>query len=128
MLYIGSTPVAFSKTCDLTVQRNMISTANKMSGNWESNLPGTMSWSVSCDALYTRASGDTSYDTLFASMVAGTPVDITIGIATDGTFALGTGLYTGKALIDNLPLKAEENGVASCTVSLKGSGALTKAV
>ena len=128
MLYIDSEPVAFSKSCDLSVSVDTIDTTNKMSGMWKANLSGQMSYTVTCDALYTRVSGDTSFDTLFTSMVAGANVNIAIGIATPSTFALGTGLYSGTATITSLSLKAEDNGIASCSITLTGSGALVKAV
>ena len=128
MLYIANTPIAFSKSCDLSVNVDTIDTTNKMSGMWKANLSGQMSYTVTCDALYTRATGDTSFDTLFTAMVTGENVDIEIGIATPSTFALGTGLYSGTATITSLNLKAEDNGIASCSITLTGSGELVKAV
>lgn len=127
MLYIGSTPLAFAKSCDLSISADAIDTSNKMSGNFKSSLQGVISWTISSDFLYTTVTGDSNFDTLMASMLAGTAIDVVIGTTTDtATFAMTKGLYSGKATISSLNLKAGDTDVASCSVSLTGSGALVK--
>jgi predicted secreted protein len=127
MLYVGTTPVAFAKTCDLSISSASIDATNKMSGNWKTSIAGQNSFTISSDFFYTSATGNTSFDTLFASQTNGTAVSFTIGIADPATFALtGTGLYTGSAHISSLSMKAEDNAIVSCSVSLEGSGALAK--
>jgi len=60
-------------------------------------------------------------------MLAGTAIDVIIGTTSDSTtFAMDKGLYSGKAHISSLSLKAGDTDVASCSVSLTGSGALIK--
>lgn len=128
-LYVGAVPVAFAKSCNLNISADSIDTSNKMSGNFKSALAGVISWNITSDFLYTNVVGDTSFDELFASMLAGTTVDVVIGTTTDSTtFAMTKGLYSGKAHITSLDVKAEEANVASCSVSLTGSGALIKVV
>jgi len=127
MLFVGTTPIAFAKTCDLSISAASIDTTNKMSGNWKASLSGQISYTIASDFLYTTVAGDTSFDTLLASQIAGTSISFTIGIADPATFALtGTGLYTGTAHITSLSMKAEDNAIVSCSVSLEGSGALVK--
>lgn len=127
LLYIGSTPLAFAKSSDLSISADAIDTSNKMSGNFKSSLQGVISWTLSSDFLYTTVVGDTNFDTLLASMLAGDAIDVVIGTYTDSaTFAMTKGLYSGKAHISSLSLKAEDSAVASCSVSLTGSGALVK--
>lgn len=127
LLYIGSTPLAFAKSCDLSISADSIDTSNKMSGNFKSSLQGVISWTISSDFLYTQVVGDSNFDTLMASMIAGDAIDVVIGTYTDSaTFAMTSGKYSGKAHIASLSLKAEDGGLASCSVSLTGSGALTK--
>jgi len=127
LLYIGSTPLAFAKSCDLSISADAIDTSNKMSGNFKSSLQGVISWTISSDFLFTSVAGDTNFDTLMASMIAGDAIDVVIGTTTDSaTFAMTKGLYSGKVHIASLSLKAEGDAVASCSVSLTGSGALTK--
>lgn len=127
LLFIGSTPLAFAKSCDLSISADAIDTSNKMSGNFKSSLQGVISWTISSDFLYTKVVGDSNFDTLMASMIAGDAIDVVIGTYTDSaTFAMTQGNYSGKAHIASLSLKAEDGGLASCSVSLTGSGALTK--
>ena len=127
MLFVGSTPIAFAKTCDLSISSASIDTTNKMSGNWKASLAGQNSYTISSDFLYTTVVGDTSFDALLISQSAGTSITFTIGIADATTFALtGTGMYSGTAHITALSMKAEDNAIVSCSVSLEGSGALLK--
>lgn len=127
LLYIGSTPLAFAKSCDLSLSADSIDTSNKMSGNFKSSLQGVISWTISSDFLYTQVVGDSNFDTLMTSMLAGEAIDVVIGTYTDSaTFVMTSGKYSGKVHISSLSLKAEDGGLASCSVSLTGSGVLTK--
>lgn len=124
--------LAFATSCSLQVDGESIDTANKMACRWTSNLAGKNSYSISADALYTQATGDYSFDALMAKMVAGGAIDWYIGkaqaeegVACDArTFALDETAkhYHGKALITSLSLSAGNNEVASCSISLTGSG------
>jgi len=128
LLYLNSNPVAFAKSCDLSVSSDMIDSTSKMSGNFKTSLAGPVSYTVSSDFLLTYATGDTSFDTLLTAQLSGASLTMVIGIPSDTTtFALtGSGKYSGTAFITSLSLKAEQDGVASCSVSLQGSGALVK--
>ena len=129
LVYIGATPLAFSKSSDLSISADAIDTSNKMSGNFKSSLQGVISWTISSDFLYTQVALDSNFDTLFASMLAGTAIDVIVGTTADATaFVMAKGLYSGKAYISSLTLKAGDTDVASCSVSLTGSGALIKVI
>lgn len=122
-------PIAFAKSVDLSISADSIDTSNKMSGKFKSNLQGQISYTVNSDFLYTQATGDTSFDTMLSVMLTGGTVEFVIGTTTDSTtFSLTKGLYTGTASIASLSLKAEDNGIASCSISMNGSGALSKVV
>lgn len=117
--------IAFATSCSLQIDGQTIDTSNKMSGRWNSNLAGKNGYSVSCDALYTTASGATSFDALLAKMVAGNAVgwamaqandDVNFYINKDEVVAYGAGLIT------SLSLNAENNNVASSSISITGSG------
>jgi len=125
-LFVDNTPVAFAKSCSLDINADTIDTANKFSGKWKSVLSGHISWTVSCDALYTQVSGDTSFETLRAKMVVGDAVDVIVGTATDTTYTVAQGLYSGKAFITSVSLKADTGSIAECSISMTGSGALSK--
>lgn len=127
LVYIGTTPLAFAKSSDLSISADSIDTSNKMSGNFKSSIAGVISWTIASDFLYTQVALDSNFDTLMAAMLAGTAVDVVIGTTIDSTtFAMAKGLYSGKAYISSLSLKAGDTDVASCSVSLTGSGALIK--
>lgn len=127
-IFIDNQPVAFSTSCSLEIQSNTVSTTNKMGGKWDSSLSGKLNYTVSTDALYTAASGSTSFDTLMTKMISGTTVDFVLGTAVDTTYVKDKGMYQGKAFVTSLSLKADNGAVASCSISLTGTGPLTKAV
>ena len=131
----GSTPVvlAFATSCELSIDQETIDTSNKMSCRWNSNLAGKSSYTISADALYTQAAGAYSFDSMMAAMVAGTPLPWAVGQAVAAgsgetceqrTFALDTGkqYYKGEGLITSLSLSAGNNEVASCSITITGSG------
>jgi len=127
LLYANSNPVAFGKSCDLSISADSIDCTSKFSGNFKTSIQGQISYTVGSDFLLTYASGDTSFDTLLAIQLSGGTVPFVIGTTTDSaTFAMTSGKYSGTAIITSLSLKAEENGICSCSLSLQGTGALTK--
>ena len=134
----GDTGVlAFATSVQLQVDSESISTTNKMSCAWASNLPGTKSYTISSDALYTAGSGHTGYDSLMKLMLSADTdaslVDWWIGTAVisgDTCEAYQYGLdttkpyYHGKAQITSLSMNAGNVGeIASCSISLTGDGA-----
>ena len=58
------TPLAFSKSCDLTWSTTMIDTTNTMSGVWKTEIAGQMTWSVQSEFLYSTQTGTTNFDAL----------------------------------------------------------------
>lgn len=129
----GHTVVAFATSCQIQIDGATISTANKMSCAWESNLAGKNSYSISADALYTQKAGACSFDALMAMMVAREAVDWAIGPCTTGSTCEGTGdfvldtdavYYSGKGLITSLSLSAGSDEVASSSISITGSGSI----
>ena len=134
----GSTPVvvAFATSCELQISQETIDTSNKMSCRWNSNLAGKSSYTISADALYTQASGAYSFDSMMAAMVAGEALPWAVGQCVEAgtgetcetrTFALDTNkpYYKGEGLITSLSLSAGNNAVASCSITITGSGEIT---
>jgi predicted secreted protein len=127
MLYVNNEPIAFAKTLDLTINGSEVDTTNKMSGRFKASIGGMLSYTITSDFLYTSASGDTSYNTLLGVMLAGQSLNFVIGTTTDSTaFSMTKGLYSGTANITSLSLKAEDNQIVTCSISLQGSGALVQ--
>lgn len=138
MLWIGGKVVALSKSCDLQLSLSTIDSSTKDDGNWDSPSAGNMSWSVnneSVDSADSNRTNDVVFDDLFDLYVAGEPVEVTFGVATnksdDGLPTAGwnaptAGGYKGSALITNLSRSANKGDNASVTVSLQGVGKLEK--
>lgn len=124
-LYIDGNPIAFSTSCGLSLSKETIDTANKMSGGWVSSLSGKKSWSASSEALLTKKAGANSFDTLLAALNSSNPVSITYGVGTESTYDLASGWYTGKAHVTKLDQKADNGSNCTCSVELTGTGALT---
>ncbi len=120
-------PTAYATSCNLSVSKETIDTSNKMTGGWASSLSGRKGWTASSDCLLTKQSGLNSFDSLYDAMLSATPVSVTVGKVTS-VYGLEAGWYSGKAHITALEMTAEQNGVASCTVTFTGTGALTKVV
>ncbi len=126
----GNSVVAFATSCSIQIDGETIDTSNKMSGRWNSNLAGKNGYTISADALYTQKDGHFSFDKLMELMVASNQaVAWTVGNAVDrDTFALDTTkpYYSGEAFVTSLSLSAGNNEVASCSITLTGSGAIEK--
>ena len=120
-------PTAYGTSCNLSVSKETIDRSNKMTGGWASSLSGRKGWTASSDCLLTKAAGLNSFDSLYEAMLSETPVSVTVGKVTS-SYGLEAGWYSGKAHITALEMTAEQNGVASCTVTFTGTGALTKVV
>lgn len=131
----GSTPVvlAFATSCELNINQETIDTSNKMSCRWNANLAGKSNYTISADALYTQAAGAYSFDAMMAAMVAGNALPWAVGQAVAAgtgetcetrSFALDTAkpYYKGEGLITSLSLSAGNNAVASCSITITGSG------
>ena len=119
--------LAFATSCSLQIDGETIDTSNKMSCAWNSNLAGKNGYTVSADALYTDASGATSFDAVLGYMVARNAIGWAIGPHAgdcSGNFALDKAIVAGYGLITSLSLNAGNNEVASCSVSITGSGEL----
>lgn len=115
-------PLAYNKSATLSVKHNTKDVVTKEDGEWIEKLNGRLSWSISGDGSYCLESGTTnkSADMLFEAMVARTPVNIVFGL--DGT----TATYTGKAFITSWEISSGADEIPTYSVSLDGTGALTK--
>ena len=133
-------PIAFGTSCSVEISADTIDTSNKMGGNWKNTLAGQLGWTVSCDALLSKASGHMSFETLKQIMAARRPIVVILGKVadTDEQFqqAAGAGyvldendtVYVrGSAVITQLSLNAGGGSeIASCSITLTGDGALSE--
>lgn len=129
-------PFAYATECSLSLSSEQISTANKMSGNWTTALPGILSWNMSISALYTADEGNIGYKNLYDSMANRETFLVKFGIVDDYnditdytdpdeyTLDSSAGYFEGYAYIGNLELSAGNGEVASYSVELIGNGKL----
>lgn len=130
----NTTPIAFSTNASLEVTQDTEDVSHKMACRWNVPYPTNMSWTVSTDALYTKKEGLYSFDSMLAEMVAGDAIGVVLaqtndGCDGDGTFAIDNTKVAawGTAVITSLSLSAESAGVAQCSASFNGQGALNNA-
>jgi len=114
-VYIGTSPIAYATSHTLSVNGEEIDTSSKDSGGWKTSLTGQLSWQVTSDSLLSKATGDTSFKTLYASMIEKEPVTLKIG-----------DMLTGSAIITSLEQTAANGEVATCSVTFSGQGELTE--
>lgn len=130
--------IAFASSCELSIEGETVDMSNKMSCRWQANKRGNNSYSISSDSLYTQTASDgASFDDLFTKMVKGDAITWYIGspkeMAEGETcesrdFALDETqrYYTGEAIITSLSLSASTGEIASCSLSLTGSGEINQ--
>lgn len=132
-LFLTGLPLAFAKSASMQVAVAEIDASNKMMGDWETPFPGNKSFTISSESLLSRKTGQLSYDTLLDKVIKGETLDFFFGEAikteesnTGGKFEPDTTKknYTGKVMITSLDLQSDNGDLASCSVSLKGVGAL----
>ena len=134
---VGYDVLAYATSCSVQVDQETLDASSKFSCRWTAPRGGRSSYTISADALYTNATGVTSFDTLLALMLGDKNVKWAIGqeveykvtdqnACEDNPHTLDTNkpYYTGEALISSVSLEAGNNEIASCSISMTGSGAI----
>lgn len=126
---------ATNHTLTMTAETSDIST--KDHGIWSASEIGKYSWEISSENLYTVD----EYDSLFALMIAGSPITVRFGLKqtpddasmtpADGNVALPywtsqNSFYQGKVIITSLTANANNGENATYSVTLTGVGSLAK--
>lgn len=92
--------------------------SNKATGGaWKEFITGAKEWSIDCDGIL--IDGDSAFTALETSFLSGTIVKVKIG---DDA---GWG-YEGNAIITDFPIEAPYDDALSYTVTLQGTGELSK--
>ncbi|MEH7116909.1 phage major tail protein, TP901-1 family [Neobacillus vireti] len=100
----------------LNRKTDVIEVTSKESG-WAENLAGVKSWSIECEGYVVVS--DQAYDALETAWENGTEVECEIRVPSGKT-------YSGKAIISEFPLEAPQDDALTFSLTLQGSGALTK--
>lgn len=133
-IFLGENPIAFGTSATMNTTTEEIDVTNKMmSGGWKGSLPGQKSYAITSESLLTQKEGLFSYDTLLDKQIKDETLEFFMGEAkvTDQT-NVGGGFeldktkkyYTGQVMITSLDLTSEVNGIANCSASFTGIGAL----
>ena len=113
---IGGTPLAASKSCNVSKAQSFLEVAAPTAGRWESFVPQKLGWGITSDCLLATMD---AYKTLDAAWKAGTALTIRFY---DTEFNQNE---TGTAYIESLELTASKGNLAKMSVTLKGSGPLS---
>lgn len=138
MIFIGTgattEPFAFSTSAKLDISLKTLEISSKDSGYWTSIAAGKFTWNISTDGLmsYTLTSGNTnSVDELWTMMLTRTVVNVVFaaktGTSPSWTIDSSKKKFSGTALITSLSLNANDNEMATYSITLEGSEELTMA-
>lgn len=129
-------PLAFGKSCSLEITAETLDTSNKMSGDWKEFLVSKLSFTVSSDALLTYS--DTTavpdladvakFGDLLTTWVKRNPIAFSLSKITKvegGGFSKDFDLVTGRVIITNLSIQADDGQIATCSIQLQGTGELS---
>lgn len=120
--FLAGTAIGQATSCSISFSAETRDTAHKDVGGptgWADVETGQLSWTGTCDALYSEAQ---QFETLYTAFAAGTAV--TVQYSTDVT---GDKYFYGSALVTALDMNADNNENVTYTVSFTGKGAPTRA-
>ena len=118
------TPVGGQTGATLNRSAETIDVTNKMSNGYKEYVAGWKDWSIDCDAFVTL--GDKGQEELEKAYEAGTAVKVDVRLGGDEN---SKGInYTGEALITSLATDLSQDDAVTYSLSLQGTGALTRKV
>ena len=139
MVFLNGHSIAYATNHTLTVGSETADTSNKDegAGGWASSEVKLLNWSMTTENLYTESGNGYMYGHLFQAMTNKEPVTILFGHKAqtadeviDGGWTPASGMllqntYSGKAIISDLSLTAQNGEYATFTATFTGVGALT---
>jgi predicted secreted protein len=144
MLFINNKPLAFATSHTFNLTGNTVDIASKDHGIFGASEIGSITWEITSENLYCdEENGIQAYDTLYDAMLNREPITVVFGKAgnyDENGLARGGNLdpsapteweadttyRTGNAVITSLNLNANVSENATYSVTLTGSGAITK--
>lgn len=139
MLFVNNKSIAYATSHTLTLSTETQQINSKDHGTYTSQLPVSRAWELTSENLYT----DGDFETLFDAWANGTKLTVIWGkrsesdsvVVADGDAANYTPLtsgtdnnyWTGSAYITSLTANANTKENATYSVTLTGTGAITKA-
>lgn len=105
----NGTAIAVQKSCDIDVRCASIPISSQTDGQWEHNLKGRKSWSMTCNTLVTSIKSNVDMVGQF----------VTINCGVDNDTVSGTALITGWKVTGTI------GNLAQAVATFLGSGPLT---
>ena len=131
-LLIGGKCVAFATSCTVHVSLNLEESSTKDStNNFTEQTPTSISWDMSCDALYsvdadaTGVNAISALDTVLAQQKVQVQFEQTQG-EKNRVAVSGGAVYSGYAWVNDISINAANRQNTSYTIQLTGDGQLAK--
>lgn len=119
------TAFAGSTSHTLSISNSLREAASKDAGDFLEKEYGRFDWSISCDGLVSF-DNDYNYDKLFDMMINKESLDVVFGVNSNGSPDTSKPQYTGTVKIESLDLSAPDGDNTTYSVTLQGSGAISK--
>jgi TP901-1 family phage major tail protein len=121
---IAGTPtkIANLTSTDFELSKDTIDATNKDGGTYKEFLVGLSGWTMNAEGIFEEEAGVTgvSAKDLLDDIIAGAPITVVMTSNASGDLKL-----SGSAVITSFAWSAPVNDIATFSVSLQGSGALT---
>ena len=117
IIKIGTDVLGGQRGATLNRSADEIDTTTKDGGGWTENVAGLRSWGIDSDGLIVE--DNAAFLALEAAYSAGTPVTVVMQTAAGNQ-------YTGQANITDFPVEGPHDAEATYSITLVGSGALSK--
>ena len=104
----NNTAIAVQKSCDIDVRCAAIPVSSSTQGQWENNIAGCKSWSMTCNTLVTSIKSNVD--------MVGQTVTINCGVGND--------TVSGTALITGWKVTGTIGNLAQAVATFLGSGPL----
>lgn len=117
---LGYIPIAFSTSCELQIESDIIDQTNKDSDAWRDIILGARSYTIDVDSLYENNRFGGFMD-MFTNLDNALEVDFEFKLRPTSDKK-----YNGKGLIVSLVLKGDTEVGAEYKMFLAGNGSLTE--
>lgn len=114
IISINGNVLGGQKTAMLNRSMSPINITNQINNDWQTNIAGTRTWSLTCGGLFIK--GQEAFDLLEQAFYEGKKVTVTL---TDKNRT-----YSGEALITSFPITANYNDTFTYTLIFIGTGPL----
>ena len=125
-------PIGCSTDCSLNLSADAIETSKRGQGAWRTYRPGQKAWSMDCAGFYFEGATPTSF--MKGREAVGTVVTVAISVLDRKLVEAGIDLSTvqpssthtlvGEAVVTDCSYSGSRGGMATYSISFKGSGSL----